>query len=228
MPYDDIYPFGDNEDEVLSAVEGNVRAILNETTQGFWLTTELDNWAKEAVVDISVKSLCVEDTMDISVTAPNVLYTGTAYEAVIYIHAAWIVVSNTYRSLQKIHPRHMHVQDSERVPAATAGAPYYISLFGQQASDSTVVIFPVPDASYTVTMLYSKVTDDIIELPDQYRPLVVDYVLSRAYQKEKAFHASGASYDRYFTGLALNMRNFFNREVDSMDMLRLPDQTIME
>ena len=199
---------------------------MNEAVEGFWLTSEIDNWAKEAVVDISTKTLCVEDTLTVTTVEDQTLYVGTAYEDVIYINAAWIDDGSEIRALQKFHPRHMWDSDAERAAYATKGSPQYVALYGQQADKSTIVVFPPPDAVYSVTVMFASIADDITLLPDTYRALVIDYVLARAYQKDKAFGAAGAAYQRYITGLTINMGSFFNRESDSNDTLKLPDFTV--
>lgn len=358
MPYDDVYPEGSDEAGVLDTVEAAVRATLNEVTEKYWLTTQLDNWAKEAVVDVSTKALCVETRFRMDLVAGQSLYTEydqAGISSLAFIHTAWYDDGTDIRSLQKIHPRHMHKYDGERVPEAADGEPYYVSLFGQQDGESKILIFPRPttaektvaqvttvtcvadvadslDGLYfflntptteyyvwidvddsgttdpapegktgievtaivtgdtptavaaaittvvnavtgltatsslgvvTITndavggveaardpniadkatgftfavttsggkeviLLASKVTDNITEIPDAYRSLVIDYVLHRAYMKEKAFSAAISAYQKYITGLTINMGNFFDREVDSVDKLKIPDLTVKQ
>jgi hypothetical protein len=280
-------------------------------------------------------------------------YDQAGISSLAFLHTAWYDDGTDLRSLQKIHPRHMHKYDGERVPETTGGEPFYISLFGQQDNESKILVFPRPtsaeetvaevttitceaddtdsldglyfflntpttsyyvwintsggaetdpalegktaiEASVTtddtaesvataiktaitavtgftatdatgvvtvtndavggveaardpnngsatgftfevttsggkeVVLLASKVTDDITEIPDSYRILVIDYVIHRAYMKEKAFGAAISAYQKYITGLTINMGNFFDREVDSVDKLKIPDLTVKQ
>jgi hypothetical protein len=353
MPYDDVYPEGANEGAVLDTVEAAVRATLNEVVEKYWLTTQLDSWAKEAVVDISIKALCVETRFRMNLVAGQNMYTEydqVGISSLAFLHTAWYDDGKDLRSLQKIHPRHMHKYDGERVPETASGEPFYVSLFGQQDVESKILVFPKPTAAeetiaqvttitcvadvadsldglyfllstptvdyyvwidvdddgtsdpalegktgievvgivtgdtatavaaaittvidavtgltatsvlgvITVTndavgsvaaardpnivgkatgftfevttsggkevvLLASKITSDITEIPDAYRVLVIDYVIHRAYMKEKAFGAAISAYQKYITGLTINMGNFFDREVDSVDKLKIPD-----
>jgi len=234
MPTDTVFPSGatPNEGEIKDEIELVVRATLNEATEKFWLTSEIVNWIDEGAVDIATKTLCVEDIIAVTVDADQAVYLdtdGTGIEDIIYINAAWIESSNTYEALQKFHPRLMSTVEGKRIPETTTGQPRYISLMGKAGEDKRILLFPNPDASYSLSIFCALApTSGAIDLPDEYRHLLIPYVLHRAYMKDKAFSAASFCYQQYLAGLGANMPNFFNREQDSEDMLKPPDFTIRE
>lgn len=75
-----------------------------------------------------------------------------------------------YKGLSKIHPRLIH-----HVAYNETGEPSYYYHHG-----SKIGIWPLPDGVYDVKTYFSKVTEDITELPCELRLLAIPYCLAMA------------------------------------------------
>ena len=109
----------------------------------------------------------------------DMITVGDNYYAVIYagpgidgwIRTFRIVASEVeHKGLSRIHPRLIH-----HVIANETGEPvHYYHHHGK------VGIWPLPDGTYTVKAYFSKVTDDITDLPSELRLSAIPYCLAMA------------------------------------------------
>ena len=172
-----------------------VRSIINETTASFWTDTELGNFIKQGVEDITARSLClqVSDTIAL-VTAQNEYATTVGAVSVVDIVKVWgafyISPDNEYIGLKRIEPS--WIAD---LPFMISGPAKYFYHFADK-----IGILPLPSAAEntkTVRIYFSKMSQDIADLPNQYQELAITYAVSMAYKKEHRFTESNAMYGMY-------------------------------
>jgi hypothetical protein len=191
----------------LSTAIAQVRSALNEPTAVFWSDAEITAWIQEGVKDFSTKTLMVEAEATIT------LSTGVINYAVAACLEPYAALYNN-KGLIKAHPRIIGNEATN-----TPGPPKYYSLFNRK-----LWVWPPPSAvenSTSITLLYSKQTDDIILVTDEYQHIPLYYALAKAKFKDKMF-AEGAAYMGMFTSFCSFERNDkHGREQDSLDMFKI-------
>jgi len=191
-----------------------VRNILNEPSALFWSDDEINEWIDQAAVDISSKAMCVEASGTITLASGTLEYTEPTDCIKVYA----VVYSN--RGLLKIHPRQL-----ARITATASGAPQYYYHFGGK-----IGIYPVPGASESggsVTILYSQETDDITDVPDEYQPYAILFAAARAKLKDQKFDQATQLTVQYLNSLIFHRQDLYERGVESKDMVRIPDRTVI-
>ena len=184
-----------------------VRYSLNEPTAVFWSDVEITAWIKEAVRDFSTRTLLVE--AEASVT----LATGTISYAVADCLEPYAALYNN-KGLIKSHPRIIGNEATN-----TAGPPKYYSLFNRK-----LWIWPAPSVTENatvITLLYSKQTDDITLLKDEYQQIPLFYALAKAKFKDKMFAEGGAYMGLYTNFCSFERVDKHGREQDSLDMFKI-------
>ena len=189
----------------LSATEAlqEVRAILNESSAGFWTDEEINNWVIQAAADISLKGLGVVKQDTIALVTDTFTYTamvtagaGGVAKICRVIAAAY---DTTYKGLLRVNPVGLY-----HYPNKTAGPPdYYFHM------NTVFGVYPIPTAAENtkvVTLWYSEIADDITDLPNYYQHFTVWYAASMAFAK--AGKGAQANYwmQLYMTGV-LGARN---------------------
>src|SRR5574343_269198 len=163
-----------------SAAVSEVRAIINEPTASFWNDTEIQNWLKLGCIELSTKGLCYEVLGTITLASGTFLYGTfaclgssniTIANAVVQIYSAVVVVSSAYRGLRQIHPRMLgNVLDG----ASTGPLKYFYRWGGKFA------IHPAGCVSGAkVSLHFSRKTDDVTLIPDEWRFLACKYAAAR-------------------------------------------------
>ena len=184
-----------------------VRAIIGEATASFWSDTELDNWIKEAVEDISARSggFQVSDTITL-VTAQYEYATTTGSVAVadivkvlgmVYVVTTDITGDTNQRfiGLIPIDPSMIHV-----LPLTENGPPKYYYHSGEN-----IGILPPPTATENAQLIriyFTKTSQTIADLPNQYQSLTFWYAASMAYKKEHRYAESKELYGMYLQKLS--------------------------
>ena len=184
-----------------------VRALIGEATASYWSDTEIDNWIKEAVEDISARSggFQVSDTITL-VTAQYEYTTTTGSVAVadivkvlgmVYVVTTDITGDTNQRfiGLIPVDPSMVHV-----LPLTENGPPKYYYHTGEN-----IGILPPPTATenaQVVRIYFTKVSQTIADLPNQYQSLTFWYAASMAYKKEHRYAESKALYEMYLQKLS--------------------------
>lgn len=157
-----------------------VRMLIPETANRFFTDTEIENWIKEAVEDISVRTLCIQDTDTIALSTGTYEYTDLVTggaDAIADIVKVWGCLyenpDDEYIGLKRIELWQVstlqHMQD---------GPPVYYYHFAD-----TIGILPLPSSSQngdTVKVYHSKQSQTIGDLPNEYQSLTFLYAASLA------------------------------------------------
>ena len=187
-----------------------VRSILNETTASFWTDTELGNWIKEATEAISARSLCIQDTDTFLLVTSQYEYTDLVTNGaagVTDIVKVWGAIylnpDGEYIGLKRISP--MQISD---LPHMKSGPPIYYYHF-----DDKIGIFPLPASGQngdSVKIYFSKQSQTIGDLPNEYQPLTILYCASMAYKKEHRYTESDKFYQMYMEALNALKQELYN------------------
>ncbi len=185
----------------------SIRKLLNEATAAFWTDDDLDTWIVEATLDISTKARCVEAETTVSFTPSTTA--ASVPQGAIGIEA--LLVNGG--GLAKVRPRqfkHLHAGD--------AGPPTHYAHFAGQ-----VYIHPVPDQSYTATILFWKRTRTFTDLPDEYYHLVQGFAVMQAKFKDEKYAQAAQLYSMYLRELQFQRVDLQEREPDTRATLRFAD-----
>ena len=183
-----------------------IRSILNEATASFWSDTEIDNWVKEATEDISVRTGCIQisDTVTLSTgTYEYATTTGSVSAAdivdilgMVYVVSTDIIGNTTQRFIGLIPISPSVVS---QLPLTDSGPPQYYYRAGDK-----IGVLPVPTATenaQVVRLYFTKQSQTIGDLPNEYQPLTFWYAASMAYKKEHRYVESDKFYQMYLEKL---------------------------
>jgi hypothetical protein len=184
-----------------------VRAILNETTASFWTNDEIDAWIKEAVEDISARAggFQVSDTITLSTGAYEyATTTGSVSVAdivevlgMVYVVTTDITGDTNQRFIGLIRVDPTQIGS---LPLTDNGPPKYYYHAGDK-----IGILPPPTAtenSQVVRIYFTKTSQTIADLPNQYQSLTFWYAAAMAYKKEHRYAESKELYAMYLQKLS--------------------------
>jgi hypothetical protein len=206
----------------LSSTVAEVRNILNETTASFWADDELAGWIKEGVRNFSSKTLMIEDTQDIDpMIAGQLKYTSSDETWLSGMVETYSVLyengSGRYKGLIKVHPRQIG-----NLATQTAGAPKYYCMHNRELYIMPMTSAAVVAAGASLSVLFSKVSDDITLLLDEYHHLPVIYAAAKAKQKDQKFAEASSLFQQFYQEVNFERQDKHAREVDSLDKFRIP------
>lgn len=198
----------------------DVRNALNEDIEVFWSDTEITNWIKEGCRDFSTKSLMIEDELDITLVAGQIVYSsGDSAEIADIIEPYTCLYndgSNNWSGILKAHPRMI---GNESVN--TAGRTRYYSLHNRK-----IYIWPAPTAAMvaagaTLRILYAKETDDITVFPDEFQHYPILYARAMALYKDRRHQEASSYMALYSASAAFERQDKHGREQDTLDMFKV-------
>lgn len=191
-----------------------VRSLLGEATASFWSDTELDNWIKEAVEDISKRALCIQDTDTFLLVTSQYEYTDlvtNGADGVADIVKVWGAIylnpDGEYIGLKRIHPMQLSTLDS-MIP----GVPQFYYHF-----DDKIGVFPLPTSGEngdSVKVYFSKQSQSIGDLPNEFMPLTFWYAASMAFKKEHRFAEADKFYTMYLESLKALKQELYNTPIE--------------
>ena len=196
-------------------IHTEIRVLLNEVATGFFLDTQIDNWIDQAAIDISSKALCYEASGEITLVQGQLDY------AVPTDCIKVVACQFANKGLMRIYPWQIgHISDT------IAGPPQFYYDFATK-----IGIWPLCDTASNgkkVTVLFSKKTDDITKIVDQYQPYGILYGLYRGLIKDSKYGNANNILTRYLNNLLFHRQDLQEREVDSWEMMKIPDRIVRE
>jgi len=198
-----------------------VRRNVNEATAAFWTDTEIEDWIKEGVRVFSSKTLMVEDTQNIDpLIAGQLSYSSSDEPWIADIVEPYAAIYydglSKYKGLMRIHPRQIG-----NLALGTSGPPKYYCLH-----DKNLYVFPLTSATVvaagaTITVLYSKETEDIAELADEFQHLPIIYATAKAKQKDEKFGEANALMAQFYQESNFERVDKNNREADTIEDFKI-------
>lgn len=205
-----------------------LRSLLNEPTAGFWTDTQLDELIQLGVEDVCIKANCFETSEDVTLLEGTVTYSLVASDGIKPVGCFYSDISETpddVVGLQEIHARQIgHLANS---PDSTEGPPVYWYWFAESLN-----IWPPPTAAIatavdTITVFYSKLSETITDLPDEFQTLAILWALSKAREKERKVQEAQQVYAMYVNSVLFHREILIDsRSVDSKELFHTPDNTI--
>ena len=121
-----------------------------------------------------------------------------------------------YKGFIKAHPRLAgHVGD------AISGEPC-----AWYHDHNKIGLVPVANDVYPAKAYYSKITDDITDLPVQYQPYAILYGLHKGLLKDKQRNSAKLIEIIYLNNLLFHRQDLCERQLDSKEMFKLPNRLL--
>jgi len=187
-----------------------IRSLINEETPGFWDDTEIENWIKEATIDISTKLLSVEDEQTIILINGQWIYTSVEESWIADLIKAkgcyYDAGSGNVKGMQRID-----IQKVGHLPVSTGIPKYFFE------NNRNFYIWPVPtaaEAGNTITVIYGMESDDITDLKDEHQPFAFLYAAARAKAKDRMFQESALYMSQYISSLNFERQDKFDMGTD--------------
>jgi hypothetical protein len=178
-----------------------VRSLIGESSASFWTDTELDNWIKEGTEIISSRALCLQDTDTFLLVTSQYEYTDLVTNGaagVTDIVKVWGAIylnpDDEYIGLKRVEPFQI-----SNLPLMKAGPPKYYYHF-----DDKIGILPLPTSGQngdSVKIYFSKQSQTIGDLPNEYQALTIWFCASQAYKKEHRYTESDKFYQMFLEEL---------------------------
>lgn len=197
----------------LSQAVTEVRSLINEAFASFWSDTEIENWIKEACIDISCKLLSAENEESITLLENRWIYTAllgeTWLDDLLKIKGCYyqtVFTPGVTTGLQRIDiEKFGHLQVS-------SGKPRYFF-----ENNHKFYIYPTPgaaEAGHTIEVIYSYETDDITNLKDEHQPLTFLYAAAKAKAKDRMFQESALYMASYLNSVNFERQDKYDFGVD--------------
>lgn len=178
-----IYPDDTTEAETA------IRSQLNESVAGFFTSTQIQNWIKQAVSDISVRCNGVPGDGYITIVAATLHYTATSGTVVqvsdmVKVFSASYYNGTSYRGLEELTP----AQFLGHMANEALGEPKYWTKVGD-----SIGIFPLSSAGLAGNRIYiyfAQTTATLATLINELKPGVVPYVAAQASAKRRNWEAA--------------------------------------
>jgi len=204
----------------LTTAVTELRYLLNETSAVFWSDSELQNWVKDAVIDLSTKLLCVVGQGTITLVDTQYEYTTS--------DESWIATclkpkgvfytdsSGSLFGMQKIKIQEIG-HDNRSDPR-----PVYYHFDSELRK---FFIFPIPDSTIDTTVInvvYSYSTDDITLIKDEYQQLVLLYATYKARLKERLYQEALFNYQLYMQSINFERQDKYDLGLEPKSDFQVP------
>ena len=195
----------------LSQAVADVRQSLNEPNAVFWKDSEIEDWIKEGVRLVASKTRSIEADDDLTLVTNQLTYTSVDELWIEDCLAAYAGIyddgANKYKGLIFSSPKQLG-----NVQTFTSGAPKYYAFHNR-----TFYIWPLPTSTEngnTISMLYSKESEDITDLSDEFQHLPIIWGLAKAYEKDRLFAQAGALKTNFFSDIQFERQDKMTRPAE--------------
>lgn len=204
----------------LSQAVTQVRYLINEDTADFWSDTEIEDWIKQATIQISTKLLSAEEEQTITLVNGQLKY-ATADEAwianLLKIKAMYYTDPDDYiYGMQRIELDMFGHTQQFQIP----GRPHYY-----YENNRAVYVWPRPSATEAgekLTCLTSYETDDIADLRNEHQPLTFMYAASRAKAKDRQHQEAALYMAQFLNGINFERQDKYDMGVEPTAQFNVP------
>ena len=205
----------------LAKINTNVRSLLNELTEGFWLDTEITNWSNEAQEEIGHETFCLRTWKTYTILGLVDETNDIFDERELRMDDDFIAIDEgvVYYNDVALKPTtqaRLALGDNEWRSETGTPSRYYVrgDMLGfdrKISAGNTVKFYQIERAI--------AMTDDIKPFNGDYRlinfrKLIVDYVLFKCWEKKGEDKRSDKCWNRYLYGLN-SMKLLLNIDMDN-------------
>jgi len=205
----------------LAKINTDVRSLLNELTEGFWLDTEITNWSNEAQEEIGHETFCLRTWKTYTILGLVDETNDIFDERELRMDDDFIAIDEgvVYYNDVALKPTtqaRLALGDNEWRSETGTPSRYYVrgDMLGfdrKISAGNTVKFYQIERAI--------AMTDDIKPFNGDYRlinfrKLIVDYVLFKCWEKKGEDKRSDKCWNRYLYGLN-SMKLLLNIDMDN-------------
>lgn len=204
----------------LTTATTQVRDLLNEDAEVFWSNTEIEQWIKEGCRDFSTKTLMVEAEGTLSLVTNQIIYAQADAAFIANVLEPYAALYNdgvdNWKGILKSHPKVIGNEATNK-----PGDPKFYSLHNRK-----IYIWPKPTATMVaagayISLLYSKSTENIADLMDEFQHLPLYYAAARCKWKDQKFAEGNALMSMYASFSNFERSDKHAREEDTLDMFKM-------
>lgn len=174
---------------VLADAVAAVRERLNEYNQGQWQDVELVRWINEGCRDVTRRSECLFDEATIVITGGIQEYTLPSNMLRVYA-----VDYNRSGDGQRYPLEYIDFNAAPEIwglsQTVNQGTPSYFTSWGTPPA-AKLILYPTPASSGSCRVKFYRVSldaatsDDLLDMPEGWVDIVLDYVEFRALRKDR-------------------------------------------
>jgi hypothetical protein len=223
----------------------DAREILNETTASFFTDAELNIFAGDALVDISVRTQCNQDWRTDITTASRTVPEASSGLLLLETGDFLLMEDGSYIS-EESHPilkmsyltyglnglRRMVEKQMGHIGKASSYPTIVPTRWWERST--AVGIEPMPTTAYTIQLYVATIPDQwtsdssVAILPLPFQHLILPYVLIRAYLKDSQHFKAGRLYDLYIKDIKQLTEQYTQEVVESRESYKTPDLVVVQ
>jgi hypothetical protein len=178
----------------LAQARTEVRALLDETTQLFWLDSQLTSWINQGCKDVARRAEILWQEVSFSVVSGVQNYSFPA--DFLNAHRAEFTISGvTGPGAQTFNLDYRGINQMDEVwgilHSLPAAWPQYFTIRGNTAMGFYLMMYPSPAASGTLVVYYYRTSVDAVANTDDidtqagWEDVIYDYAVMKAWRKAK-------------------------------------------
>lgn len=206
--------------EDLDTIVASVRVLINETTEGFWLTAEIEGWVNEGMEDVGHETFCLRTWKTYTLLGLVGTDNDIFDEREIRMDGDFIAIDEgkVYYNDVCLYPTtqaHLSNYDSKWRDKSGTPSQYYVRGdmlgFNRKISAGDTVKFYQIERADTLSGSVEPFNGDYRLI--NFRKLARDYAISMCWEKKNETAKADKWFSRYQFGLD-NMKSLLNIDMD--------------
>ncbi len=215
-----------------------VRSILNEPVENFWLDTELEEFIHQAARTASGVTLCTPTSINVTTTTDTMAYTIATAQFIRVDSVAFTNTTGGTYGLQRLDIRNFGHGANGGAAADTLRIPKWYYVFGDY-----IYLWPVPKGAvaggggvgtsavvvygWTVAQDYDRAATTY-DVPDRLQGRLIDFVLAMAYCKAGKHSLTRYHMATFMQNAIMDRKDVHDRTPmpDTLDRYLIPDRTV--
>jgi hypothetical protein len=204
----------------LAKINTAVRSLINETTEGFWLDTEITNWTNEAQEEIGHETFCLRTWKTYTILADDIFDEREIRMDDDFIAIDEGVVYYNDDALKPITQARLVLSDNEWRDKTGTPSHYYVRGdmlgFDRKISAGDTIKFYQIERSVTLSGAVVPFNGDYRLI--NFRKLIVDYVVAQCWYKKGEDTKGDRFWNKYLYGLD-SMKSLLGIDMDSISQI---------
>ena len=208
----------------LDKINIDVRSVLCELTEGFWLDTEITNWSNEAQEEIANETFCLRTWKTYTILADDIFDSREIRMDDDFIAIDEGLVYYNDVALRPTTQARLTLADNEWRDQTGTPSRYYVrgDMLGfdrQISADDTIDFYQIERAD-TMSGLVPPFNGDYRLI--NFRKLIRDYVLAFCWEKKGEDKRSDKCMNRYLYGIQ-RMKDMLGIDMDNTSQIIMED-----
>ena len=208
----------------LAKINTGVRSLINESTEGFWLDTEITNWTNEAQEEIGNETFCLRTWKIYTILADDIFDEREIRMDDDFIAIDEGLVYHNDIALRPTTQARLALADNEWRSATGTPIQYYVRGdmlgFDRKISAGDTIKFYQIERAVTLSGSVVPFNGDYRLI--NFRKLIIDYVVSQCWEKKGESNRSDKFWQKYQYGLN-RMKELLGIDMDNTSNIIMED-----